>query len=121
MPIALVLDVDPTSACSGRCCAPAMLNVRRGSGKALFNFGGRSAIRRVLKPRELETLPLQRGFVLVRERGSHRHLTTQADAAQPYPSMLATLHPHPLRTIAPDVGLSVDQLFGRPFPPERPA
>ncbi len=68
-----------------------------------------------LKPREVAALLEKRGFVEIRQRGSHkqyRHPDGRGTTVPFHPSY--DISPTLLRKIAKDVGLTVEELLGRP-------
>jgi predicted RNA binding protein YcfA (HicA-like mRNA interferase family) len=67
-----------------------------------------------LKPREVAALLEARGFVEVRQRGSHkqyRHPDGRGTTVPFHPSY--DISPTLLRKIAKDIGLTAEQLLGR--------
>jgi predicted RNA binding protein YcfA (HicA-like mRNA interferase family) len=69
----------------------------------------------VLKPREVESILLALGFVLVRQRGSHRQYRDADGRATTVPFHAShDISPSLLRKIARDIGLTLEQfLAGR--------
>ena len=68
----------------------------------------------VLKPREVVALLEQRGFVEIRQRGSHKQFRNADGRGTTVPFHAGRdISPTLLRKIARDIGISVEQLVGR--------
>ncbi len=68
----------------------------------------------VLKPREVVALLEQRGFVEIRQRGSHKQFRHADGRGTTVPFHAGRdISPTLLRKIARDIGISVEQLVGR--------
>jgi len=65
----------------------------------------------VLKPREVESILIALGFVLVRQRGSHRQYRHADGRATTVPFHAYDISPSLLRKIARDIGLTLDQFL----------
>jgi predicted RNA binding protein YcfA (HicA-like mRNA interferase family) len=66
----------------------------------------------VLKPREVEALLLQRGFLVVRQRGSHRQYRHPDGRGTTIPFHAGRdIAPALFRKIARDIGLSAEDLL----------
>lgn len=65
----------------------------------------------MLKPREVESLLLRRGFALVRQRGSHRQYRHADGRDTTVPFHTHDISPILLRKIARDVGMSIESFL----------
>jgi predicted RNA binding protein YcfA (HicA-like mRNA interferase family) len=65
----------------------------------------------VLKPRQVEACLLRLGFILVRQRGSHRQYRHADARCTTIPFHARDISPSLLRKIARDIGVTVEQMI----------
>jgi predicted RNA binding protein YcfA (HicA-like mRNA interferase family) len=65
----------------------------------------------VLKPRQVEAYLLRLGFILVRQRGSHRQYRHADARCTTIPFHARDITPSLLRKIARDIGVTVEQMI----------
>ncbi len=67
----------------------------------------------ILKPTEVEAVLLSLGFILARQRGSHRQYRHPDGRATTVPFHARDVAPTLLRRIAKDIGLPIEQFARR--------